>query len=128
MKDYIKPCLREENPDHIILHIGTNCLNSDSDSERIAKSIIDLSKGIKTDERSVSISAIVIRNDEWNSKASEVNGFLKSMCSNANIDFISHENINPKRHLNNSRLHLNTKGSSILQGNFLKYINNLNKS
>ena len=22
MKDYTKPCIREENPDHIILHVG----------------------------------------------------------------------------------------------------------
>ena len=24
MNDYVKPCIRENNPDHIIFHVGTN--------------------------------------------------------------------------------------------------------
>ena len=24
MRDYVKPCTRENNPDHIIFHVGTN--------------------------------------------------------------------------------------------------------
>ena len=29
MKDYTKPYIPEENPDHIILHVGTNQLDSE---------------------------------------------------------------------------------------------------
>ena len=29
MKDYTKPYILEENPDHIILHVGTNQLDSE---------------------------------------------------------------------------------------------------
>ena len=43
MKDYAKPCIREDNPDHIILYVGTNKLSSENDAERVGKSIGDLS-------------------------------------------------------------------------------------
>ena len=46
MKDYEKPCVRDENQDHIIMHIGTNDLNSQNNPERVAKSIVDLAKGM----------------------------------------------------------------------------------
>ena len=42
MKDYTKPCTREENPDHIILHVGTNDLSSDNSPERVGKSICSM--------------------------------------------------------------------------------------
>ena len=44
MKDYVKPCVRGENPDHIIIHVGTTDLNSEINPERVAKSVIDNSK------------------------------------------------------------------------------------
>ena len=28
MNDYVKPCIRENNPDHVIIHVGTNELDS----------------------------------------------------------------------------------------------------
>ena len=44
MKDYIKHCIRENNPDHAIVHVGTNELDSERQPEMIAKSIIDVVK------------------------------------------------------------------------------------
>ena len=42
MKDHTKPCTREKNPDHIILHVGgTNDLISDNSPERVGKVIVD---------------------------------------------------------------------------------------
>ena len=35
MKDYLKPSLRE-NPNHVILHVGTNALNSERSPELTA--------------------------------------------------------------------------------------------
>ena len=43
MKDYAKPWIREDNPDHIILYVGTNELSSENDAERVGKSTVDLS-------------------------------------------------------------------------------------
>ena len=37
MKNYAKPCIREDNPDHIILHFGTNELSSKYNTERVGK-------------------------------------------------------------------------------------------
>ena len=37
MKDYVKSCIRENNPEYVILHVGTNELNSELTPEIIAK-------------------------------------------------------------------------------------------
>ena len=128
MKDYTKPCTREENPDHIILHVGTNDLTSDNSPERVGKSIVDLAKNMFHDNRKVTISGIIRRNDEWNNKAELVNNHLKEMCKSANIDFIDNsKNFNPKKHLNNSKLHLNDKGSYKLSNILVNYISSIYK-
>ena len=44
MKDYVKPSIRENDPDHVILHVGTNELNSELLPEKTAKSIPDVAK------------------------------------------------------------------------------------
>ena len=66
MKDHIKPSKRE-NPDHCILHVGTNDISSDEaktkSPEMIAKSITDVASKLKSDSCEVSISGITIRKD-----------------------------------------------------------------
>ena len=39
MKDYVKPCIREKNPDYVILHVGANELNSELRPEKKAKTL-----------------------------------------------------------------------------------------
>ena len=124
MKDYVKPCIRENDPDHVILHVGTNKLNSEFLPERIAKSIVDVAKNIKSEKRSVSISGVVPRNDDLNNKASEVNKELSRMCKKEKLPFLEHSNINPRAHLNKSRIHLNRNGSEKLHKNFVDFIVN----
>ena len=55
-------------PDHTILHVRTNDLNSDRPSDLIAKSItiVDLAIALKNSLQNVSISNIIIRNDSFN--------------------------------------------------------------
>ena len=65
VKDYVNPCVRENNPEYVMLHVGTNELNSELTPDRIAKSIIDVVKNIQTNHRTVSISGIVPRNDNF---------------------------------------------------------------
>ena len=69
MKDYVKPCIREKNL-YVILHVGTNELNSELQPGRIAKSMIHVVKNTQPDNRIVCISDIAPRND--NIKAIEV--------------------------------------------------------
>ena len=60
-KNHMNPSMREK-PAHIILHIGTNDLNSDRARDLLAKSITDLTATIKTSSQNVSISNIIMRN------------------------------------------------------------------
>ena len=100
LKDHIKPSLRQ-NPDHFVLHIGTNNLNS------ITESITDVGFSLKNDSHDVSISSIVVRNYKFKEKAPQVNENLEKLCAERNIYYINHaKNILPQ-HLNKSRLHLN---------------------
>ena len=87
MKDYVKPCIREKNPDYVIFHVGTNELNSELALKRIANSIIDVAKNTQSDSRILSISGIVPRNDNFNVKAIEANKKLSKMCDRKNSFF-----------------------------------------
>ena len=63
MKDYAKPCIREDNLDHIILHVGTNESSFESDAGRVRKSVVDLVKSLLSESRKVTISGIIPRNE-----------------------------------------------------------------
>ena len=119
LKDHMKSSLCK-NPNHFVLHIGTNDLNSNKSLELIAKSITDVGSSLKNDSHDVSISSIVVTNDKFKEKAVQVNEKLEIICAERNIYFINHaKNILPQ-HLNKSKLLLNGKGSSILTSNFVK--------
>ena len=104
MKDYMKRCIRENNPDHLIFHVETNDILSNKTAKCIAESILSLAKEMKASKLDVSISSIILRNDNWNSKVMEVNSYLNNFCESSDIPFISNTTINPKKHLNSSRL------------------------
>ena len=89
MKDYLKPSLRE-NPDHFVLHVGTNDLDSDRSPDLIAKSIVDVASSLKTDKHDVTISNIITRNDRFMAKANEVNKCLTELCFERNFLLIGH--------------------------------------
>ena len=63
MKDYLKHSLRE-NPNHFILHMVTNDLNSKRFPEPFDKSIADLTASIKNENHNVSISNIIVRTEK----------------------------------------------------------------
>ena len=86
MADYMKPSIRAK-PDHAILHIGTNDLNSNATPNEIVANIVNLAAEMKTEKCTVSISGIIIRTDkpELNKKGLEVNIILKELCMEKNI-------------------------------------------
>ena len=73
VRDYIKPCLRENSPEYVVLHVGTNHLVSVKPADSIARSIITLAQEVIVEKRSVSILSIIPRNNKWNNKVFEVN-------------------------------------------------------
>ena len=54
MSDYKKPLMRDE-PDHFIVYVGTNDINSEVLSKSIAESIVDLAVSLKAEWNDVSV-------------------------------------------------------------------------
>ena len=62
MADYMKPSIRAK-PNHFILHVGTNDLNSNRPPDEIAKAVINVASELKSEKAGVSISSIIMRAD-----------------------------------------------------------------
>ena len=80
---------------------------------------------MKTENNKIIVSSIVCRADSFREKVGKVNAHLEEICAEKDIAIITHSNINPKRHLNKSRLHLNDAGISVLVRNFKAFLTNL---
>ena len=69
------------------------------------------------------MSDIVPRFDDLKNKANEVNHPLILMSEEKNISFLSHdESIDPSKHLNESKLHLNKHGIKIFAEDFSRFL------
>ena len=127
MNDHVKATLRDFNLEHIILHVGTNDLNTERTASQIAKSIVDLCQSLKTDTNTIRVSLIIPRYDNLHSKANELNCRLMDMYKERNIPYIDHtDTISPERHLTERNLHLNRYGILAFAKNFSKYLLELN--
>ena len=100
--------------------MGTNDLRSEDEPDKIANDTVDIAVGCKQTGCEVLISEFLPRGDKLSGKAKEVNDNLKKLCLSKNISLMEHRNFDAKCYLNNSRLHPNRKGSSILASNFKK--------
>ena len=116
MHSYVQPS-KVLNNDLVILHCGTNDLRTEKQPLEIANEIMDLASEMKTNINEVMVSGIVQRRDKLNGK--QVNQLLQSSCISKKFHFIDNSNINPEYHLNNSGLHLNTRGTYTLGSNFV---------
>ena len=117
MQDYVRPTIRE-NPDHVIIHVGTNDLTTNIPTEKVTESIINLASSLKSNSFNVAIFSITVRNDRYRKKVAQVNRHLKTLC----IELISHENVITEKHLNRSKLHLNKRGTATLSNTFTEAI------
>ena len=119
MYGHAKPIIREFNPSHIILlvgtieiqhtfDVGTNELKSGKTASQISRSDIDIALSIKSETNTVRISLIVPRKECLNDKAPEINSGLINMCSERDITFVDHtDTTDIERHLNESKVRLN---------------------
>ncbi len=72
----------------------------------------------------MAISSIIVRADkDVKEKLKTTNEYLGQVCSKQNFSFINNSNIDYTA-LNNSNLHLNSKGTAYLAVNFIKFIRN----
>ena len=121
MRSHVIPT-KEQNPDVIILHCGTNDLRKNDTLESIATNILEVAASLSNDTNRVIVSGLTRRNDQCGEKVDPLNDLLKSGANSRNIGFIDHSNIDYRYHLNRSNLHLNRKGSLILTQNFDEFI------
>ena len=112
MKDYAQPITRE-NSDHVLIHVGNNDLPTRRQPDFIAEDIIQLALNSKTNSCDVLISNIV------------VNHKLNDLCKEQSLHHVQHSNSINTRHLNGSKLHLDTRGTKILFTSFVKAISNI---
>ena len=69
---------------------------------------------METENINIIVSSIVCRADSSREKVGKVKTHLEEICAEKDIAIITHSNINPKKHLNKSRLHLNDAAISVL--------------
>ena len=112
---------QKEITDHITMHVSTNNLNSGNNPRRAAKSIVWFF-------RTRTLQFLESHPEMTNGKKAEkVNHHLKDICNIASIGYIDNSSFNPKKHLNNSKFHLNEKGSYKISSIFLNNVTNLFK-
>ena len=80
---------------------------------------------MKTENNKIIVSSIICPADSFRGKAGKVNASLEEICAEKDIAIITHSNINLKRHLNKSGLHLNDAGISVLVRSFKAFLSNL---
>lgn len=123
MKHYIIPTLKQK-PDLVIIHCGTNDLKT-KEPEEISKNVVALARSVNETNQNtgVIVSGIVQRGDDLNQKVMKVNEILEHQCNECNIGFLDNSGIDPGKHLNGSKLHLNVNGTDELQNNLKSIIN-----
>ena len=111
------------DPAHAIVHAGTNNLPTDS-AQRCAEKIVDLAKSVKLKfpNSRIAVSALTHREDlDLSAKLHDANESLKSLSESNNFTFIDNSIIDNSC-LNSSKLHLNSKGSSLLAVKFINFV------
>ena len=103
MHDYIKPIPRHFKPEIFILHFRTNDLPVNKLPKEMSEEIVTLAESMKTENNKIIISSIICRADSFREKVAKVNAHLEETCAEKDIAIITDSNINPKRHLNESR-------------------------
>ena len=122
MVSYPPNPLINRKPDHILLHVGTNNLATDS-PQQIAENIVALTKLITDRGIECSVSEILKRNDYLSLVGEEVNLILRNILPD-NVKLICNDSIE-HNHLNDSGVHLNKRGTGALAYNFIQFIKQL---
>ena len=123
----MKLTIRDDKPDHVILHTGRNDLRSKKTASQIARSITELAMSLKDSHNSVIASVIAPRNDNLNNKATEVKNRFLRMCKERKIVFVAHsEYTDSSKYLNASKLLLSHNGIKVFAENFSVFLKKLN--
>ena len=123
MLDYIKP-IAGRKPDTLIIHTGTNDLTIGVNTMKKVRKLVKVVREIDESEKiKIDFSSVIYhKGKDLENKRNEVNVKLKKYCEGKGFVFIENDDIN-KSSLNNSKLHLNKKGTNILTQNIKRSFN-----
>lgn len=123
MAHYCLPTLRNDKPDIVIIHAGTNSLFKD-DTEVIANEVLNIIKICRNHGVSeIFVSGITFRK-HYLTKVREFNNYMDSMKLSLDFRFINNENIYAKD-IGKDNLHLNYSGIGKIANNIINAINTL---
>ena len=113
----------------IIIHMGTNNIRDDTvDEIRDKYSTLICAIRLINPHGRIYLSSLTTRLDlsasDANADLNQVNDAIKALCKSAKCYFINNKNINESC-LNNSKLHLNPKGTAYLATNFINAMRNI---
>ena len=125
MNHYILPTLHKDQPDVVLLHIGSNDINNQTkdktDTEKLTGDIINIGKSCI--DLVVVISSVLPKtNISLTRLIRQVNDSLREQCVLNGFGFISNDNIS-RTHLWKDGIHLEDLGTNILAGNFVDFLN-----
>ena len=117
MVDYIKPIVRRK-PDALVIHTGTNDMTNDVNALKYVRKLVKIIREIDVDkEIKIGFPSVTCRTDKnLEQERMEINTKLKKYCEGKGFIFVENNNINESG-LNNSKLHLNKKGTMIFSQN-----------
>ena len=122
LRHYCAHTLITDNPNTVIINVGTNCLGK-LDAANIANDIISIVSLIQSyGVNNVYVSELAYR-PQFQHIVSEVNNILRENQVPHNYFLICNDNIK-SCHLWRDKIHLNDDGVKILSNNFLSTINN----
>ena len=123
MLDYIKPIARRK-PDTLIIHTGTNDLTNGVNTMKKVRKLVKVVREIDESQKlKIGFSSVIYRKDkDLEDERNEVNMKLKNYCEGEGFIFIENADISESG-LNNSKLHLNKKGTNILTQNIKRSFN-----
>ena len=120
MLDYKKPIVRRK-PYVLVIHTGTNDLTNGVKTMKEVRQLVKCVKELdKEEEVKIGFSSVINRSDRnLEKEIVDLNLKLKRYCEGNQFLFIDNDNID-KSCLNNSKLHLNQKGTNVLCQNIRK--------
>ena len=128
MFDYFKP-IAQRKPDALIIHTGRNDLTNGVNTIKKVRKLVKVVREIDESEKiKIGYSSVIYRKGkDLEDERNEVNMKLKKYCEGKGFVFIENANLNESV-LNNSKLHLNKKGTNILTQNIKRSFNQFGSS
>ena len=123
MLDYIKSIARRK-PDTLMIHTGTNDLTNGADTMKKVRKLVKVVRKIDESEKvKIGFSSVIYCKDKnLEDERNEINMKLKTYCEGKGFVFIENANISESG-VNNSKLHLNKKGTNTLTQNIKSSFN-----